>query len=172
MLKTQFKCRKATNKDAGQIVKVMQNTTYVQYKFPGKSFSEVKKTIIDNMRARTYLVCVDSSKDKIVGYFILDEFKDHWKERPTHLKINKKYAFHAGVGIHSNYRGMGLATKLTKYAFNVAKKRGFPGMYCDVNSTNDTSLRLQERCGFREIARYTCSFRPKGAKNVVFKITF
>jgi len=171
-----FKCRKATIKDIDSIIKVMQNTNYAAYIYPGKSLSELKKIISEAMKSRIYVVYTESdSKSKlkqVVGYFIIDSIKTHLTDVPKKIKLNKTYAYHAGVGVHSNFRGKGIATKLTKYAFGVAKKKGFLGMYADVGSKNEVSIKLQEKCGFHEIVRYDSKTRPKGIQNVIFEIRF
>jgi ribosomal protein S18 acetylase RimI-like enzyme len=154
------------------MIKVMQNTKYAQYVYPGKSLKELKKLIIEAMNSRIYLVCADSDSQRIAGYFILDSINTHLSDIPKKIKLNKRYAYHAGVGIHSDFRGKGLATKLTRYAFGIVKKKDFLGMYADVGSNNDASIKLQEKCGFREIIRYVSTFRPKGIHNVVFEIRF
>lgn len=162
--------RKADIEDIDYIIKVMHNTTYAQYIYPGKSLSELKRIISESMKNRTYLVCVESKK--IIGYFIIDSLNNHLPDTPRKIKLNRKYAYHAGVGIHSDFRGKGLAKKFTKYAFKIAKQKGFTGMYADVASNNDISIKLQEKCGFKELVRYNSKWRPKGIKNVVFGIKF
>jgi ribosomal protein S18 acetylase RimI-like enzyme len=167
-----FKYRRANIRDVDSIIKVMRNTTYAQYVYPGKSLSELKNIISKTMSDRIFLVCFDGTRKIIVGYFIIDSFNNHLSDIPKKVRLNRKYAYHAGVGIHSDYRGKGLATKLTQYAFKIANSKGYLGMYADVGSNNDASIRLQEKCGFREIARYVSKWRPKGVKNVVFEIKF
>jgi len=165
-----FRYRLAKIDDVDSIIKVMQNTTYSQYIYPGKSFSQLKNIILDSMKTRKYLVCVKSGK--VIGYFIIDSLNNHLPDIPKKIKLNKKYAYHAGVGIHSDFRGKGLATDLTKYAFKIAKISNYAGMYADVGSNNDASIKLQEKCGFSELVRYASKWRPDGVKNVVFEIKF
>ena len=167
-----FRYRRANLKDVNPIIKVMQNTKYAQYVYPGKSLSELKKIISEAMDSREYLVCVDSISESIVGYFILDSITTHLGDVPKRIKLNKKYAYDAGVGVRSDFRNKGIATKLTKYAFRIAKEKGYLGVYADVGSNNDASILLQEKCGFREIVRYDSEFRPNGIQNVVFEIKF
>jgi len=171
-----FKCRRATIKDIDSIIKVMQNTTYAQYVYPGKSLIELRGIISDFIsnptNNRIFLVCEEYDSNKITGYFIFDSLKNHLSDVPKKIRLNKKYAYHAGVGVHSAFRGKGLATKLTRYAFKVAKDKGYQGMYADVGSDNDISIKLQENCGFHEIIRYDSTFRLKGIKNVIFEIKF
>jgi RimJ/RimL family protein N-acetyltransferase len=44
-------------------------------------------------------------------------------------------------------------------------------MYADVHSKNEASIKLQEKCKFKELVRYDSTSRPDG-QNVVFEIKF
>ena len=134
-----FEFRHAKSSDVAGIVRLMQNTKYAQYIYPGKTFSELKNLVLDSMKIKKYLVCIDSNKNihTLVGYFIILPMTWKLSHLPKGLETSKNFAYHAGVGIHSKYRGKGLATKLTKYAFKIAKRLGYKGMYADVGSDNE-----------------------------------
>jgi ribosomal protein S18 acetylase RimI-like enzyme len=165
-----FKFRLAKIEDIDSMIKVMRNTTYIKYIYPGKPVSEIKRLIKDLMKVRKYVVCIDEDNNRIVGYFILDSMRHHLTDAPIQLDSN--YAYHAGVGVHSSYRSRGIATELTEYAFRLAKKSRYKGMYADVGSNNEASIKLQEKCGFKELVRYASTTRPEGVLNVVFGIRF
>ena len=167
-----FKIRKAKKGDAIEIAKVMLNTRYAQTFFPEKSDKELEKIIFDSMRNKIYLVCLEQESQRVVGYFIIEKLDNNLSDIPKKIILKNNYLYHGGVGVHEDFRRKGLAEKLTMHAFKVTKKKEFLGMYADVGSNNEGSIKLQEKCGFIEIIRYYSSFRPKGVKNVVFEKTF
>lgn len=167
-----FKFRKASITDVDSIIRVMQNTNYSKLVYPKKTFSEIKDIISNLIKTQICLVCVDSRSNDVVGYFIIDSLKKYLDDVPKKIKLDKKYAYNAGIGIHSNFRGNGLAFKLTKYAIRIAKNKNYLGMYAAVGSNNEASIKLQEKCGFSEIIRYDCSWRPKNFQNIIFEIKF
>ena len=166
MLKYKF----AKISDIDDLIKLMDNTKYISYLYPEKSVDEIKKLIIKSMSYKKYILLFDSNK--LIGYFIISPINNNLKDVPKKIKLNKNYAYHSGIGIHSNYRNKGLATKLTRYAFRKAKSLGYLGMYADVGSDNKSSINLQKKVGFEELVRYTSLSRKKGIKNIVFQIKF
>lgn len=159
----------AKKSDIPGMVEVMRNTGYADFAYKGKTDSEIEKDI--SKSKNTYLICYEkkpSQKRKIVGYFVFSSVDNHLAEAQEHIPINNQYAFHLGIGIHSDYRGKKLAKKLTEYALSKAKKEGFKGMYADVASDNTPSLKLQESTGFEKILEHDSKERKHGVKDVVF----
>jgi len=161
--------RQANEKDIDGLIDVMKDTGYAAYVYPGQSTEGIKKEILSAMKKKTYLVCVEK---RIVGYFIIGPLDGNLTDIPKSIILKKGYAYHAGVGVHSSERGKGVASALTTYAFRMAKELGYTGIYADVCSTNEASVKLQERCGFREVTRYPSATRPEGTLNVVYEKQF
>ena len=86
--------------------------------------------------------------------------------------MNQDYAYSQGIGVHSDYRGKGIATKLYKATFKFAKKK-YKGFYADVDSKNEASLKLHEKLDFEKIAEYKDERRKnQSGVNVVFEKKF
>ncbi len=164
-----IRCAEAKQEDIPGIIEVMKNTGYASFAFKGKTDAQIPEVI--SKSKNTYLICFEtklSHPQKIIGYFIFSSVQNHLKDANEHAKINKEYAYHLGIGIHSNYRGKKLGSRLTRYALKKAKKLGYKGMYADVGSDNLASLRLQESIGFERIAEYPSEKRNRGIKNILF----
>jgi len=160
----------AERKDIPGIIEVMKDTGYVGFVYKNKSDAEIEKDIIA-AKEKTFLICYEKislGKKKIIGYFIFAPVENHLKDARKHAFIDERYAYHLGVGIHSDYRGQKLGKKLTEYALQTAERKGFKGMYADVASNNTVSLKLQEAMGFKKIAEYSSRKRPAGINNVLF----
>jgi len=154
-----FDFKKATKNDFSEIIGVMKNASYLDFAYKNKTVEEVAE-IISNSED-TYLICFEKeSKNSkhIVGYFIFGSVKNNLLEA---------YAYHLGIGVHSDYREKGIGQRLTQYAFTQAKKK-FSGMYADVSSDNIPSLKLQLSAGFEKIAEYKTEKRSNKTKNILF----
>ncbi len=163
-----FDFKKATKNDFSEIIGVMKNASYLDFAYKNKTVEEVAE-IISNSED-TYLICFEKeSKNSkhIVGYFIFGSVKNNLLEAREKFEIREDYAYHLGIGVHSDYREKGIGQRLTQYAFTQAKKK-FSGMYADVSSDNIPSLKLQLSAGFEKIAEYKTEKRSNKTKNILF----
>ena len=161
----------AKKEDIPGIIEVMKDSGYANFVYHGRTDDYIKNDILAS--DYTYLICFEklSKPRNIVGYFIFSKVDDHLDEARGHITVDKRYAYHLGIGVHSDYRKLGLGKKLTLYALKKARQQGFRGMYADVGSNNKGSLRLQEAVGFKRIAQYPSKKRKMGI-NIVFEIQF
>jgi RimJ/RimL family protein N-acetyltransferase len=84
-------------------------------KFTKKHFNRLKENIISKNSTHKQFVAIETTNKKIVGSIGYD-FK----------KIGRiRHTVHLGWGIHPDYEGKGIGTKLLKHALIDAKKRGF-----------------------------------------------
>ncbi|MFY9716743.1 MAG: GNAT family N-acetyltransferase [Thermoplasmata archaeon] len=60
-----------------------------------------------------------------------------------------------GVATEPAARGRGIATQLLQEAHRIVREKGTPWLALDVESTNLTALRIYQRLGYREVARFT-----------------
>lgn len=159
-------------KDLPAIIQVMENTKYNSYRFGNKNPEEILRVLEKEFSHKIFLVAYTGFiRKKIIGYALYTSV-DEWDAFIPGQKPRKDFAYGSGIGIHSHYRGKSVAIKLKKYAEGVLKGKGFKGIYVDVASTNGPSLHLQEKCGYRELARFLHAHRPIGVKNVVFAKEF
>jgi ribosomal protein S18 acetylase RimI-like enzyme len=160
----------ARKEDIPGMIEVMKNTGYVNFAYKNQSDKDIEKDILSS-KERTYLICYEkklATPKKIIGYFIFVSVENHLNDAKKNFFIDHEYAYHLGIGIHSDYRGRRLGMKLTEFALKTAEKKGFRGMYADVASNNHASLKLQEKTGFQKIAEYRSKKRPAGVNNVLF----
>lgn len=158
---------KAKKKDFLDMIKVMRNTGYVDYSFPEKSDKEVETELLKSNNK--FFICSD--KNKIIGYFVVSKLKHYLDEAKELINLNEEFAYHFGIGIHSDYRRQSLALKLTEFVLeNITQN--FKGIYADVASNNFASLKLHEKLGFEKLIEYNSKKRAKGTKNVLFCKSF
>lgn len=158
--------RKATLDDVPGIFDVMVDTEFRKLWLGHLNDEKAKKSIEVNMGKKERIYVVADDNGRIAGYFIIDTIKSYLKDCP--VEINQKYAYCKGIGVHSDYRGKGVAKELYKASLKFAKKK-YKGMYADIDSDNIPSIKLHEKVGFNEIAKYKSEGRKKQSGiNVVF----
>ena len=114
---------------------------------------------------------IDSSGGKrIIAYSIFGSYLYYKKNEFPEEKEN--YAYSRGTGVHSEFQGNGFGTTLKNITVEIAKREGYKGMYTDVASNNNASLKVQKKTGFTIVAEVQDKSRPKGIHSIVFKKTF
>ena len=58
------------------------------------------------------------------------------------------------VYVHPDYRGFGLGEQLTRLVIDAARKQGIHTLVAGIDASNETSIRLHEKLGFRRVARF------------------
>jgi ribosomal protein S18 acetylase RimI-like enzyme len=167
-----FHCSTLTREDLSGVIEVMNDTGFREMGFPRMNDEQIKRSILES--DYTFLVCYEKKFFKpkhIVGYFLYGSIRGHLKDVKGHFFIDENYAYHMGVGIHSMYRGRGLARKLLLFGLKHASHK-FSGMYADIASDNIVSLKLHESLGFKKLGEYISKKRAPGVKNVVFVLRF
>jgi GNAT superfamily N-acetyltransferase len=59
-----------------------------------------------------------------------------------------------GVSTEPAARGRGIATQLIERAHRIVREKGIPWLALDVESTNETALRIYRRLGYRDVGRF------------------
>ncbi len=85
------------------------------------------------------VVFVALDKNKIVGSTAF-RFKKHGRMR---------HRVDCGWGVHPDYQGRGVATKLLKASLAFAKKKGFKRAEAEVAVENTASIKLAKKLGFK-----------------------
>ena len=152
----------------------MQRVGYLDFRFPNQPKDNVKKQISSELKDRTFLISYlrcsfgknCHNRRRVIGYSI---FGSAEKFLQCPIKIKKRgFAFSLGIGIDPDYQSTGIGKKLVHYCEFIAIKNGFKGAYGDIASNNKDSLQFQKSLGFKKIAEYNDTKRPKGVKNVLF----
>jgi RimJ/RimL family protein N-acetyltransferase len=162
----------AKKRDIAGILDVMKTTGYTNAFFHNIDDEKIKHKLIHQFHERKFLICYYKesffSEKNIIGYFMYSSV-DNYLDNEI-LDINKKFAYHLGVGTHKDYVGNKIATRLTQLALRYVQRDGYKGIYADVDSTNKGSLKVLERCGFKEIIMSE-SKKRKG-KNIILEYKF
>ena len=99
-----------------------------------------KEKIINKLKGKKYWIYVAKENNKIIGFKI-------WYE----LSPNKIYSWLGAV--HPNYRREGMATKLMKIQFKVAKDLGYKVVEIKTHIGHPEMLKMLEKEGFIENKR-------------------
>ena len=174
-----YQFRVASMKDIDELYEVMQSTRYIEVFHGGKPrkvvISELEKELFDPGKDITVIVCEindDTSPrgKRVVGYSIFGPYSKH--KKPGFPEEEGKYAYSFGTGVHKDFQRKGVGTQIRNKTDEIAKEKGFEGMYTDVASTNHASLRVQGKAGFTKIAEIDDPRRAEGVKSVIFKKEF
>jgi putative acetyltransferase len=84
-------------------------------------------------------VAIDKTRNKIVGSTIFS-FKKKGRIR---------HRIDLGWGVHPDYQGKGIGTRLLKTALEFAKKKGFKRAEAEMAVKNKSSWKLAKKCGFK-----------------------
>lgn len=99
-----------------------------------------KERIFKKLNGKKYWVYVVKEGNKIIGFKI-------WYE----LSPNKIYSWLGAV--HPDYRKKGIATKLMKIQFKIAKELGYGVIEIKTHVGHPEMLKMLEKEGFKEIKR-------------------
>ncbi len=138
-----IKIRRAKPSDAKCIVEMMSSgLKRGMWKYTGTD--KIRKDRVEKTKAN-YLsglvrgfIALDTQKDIVVGSCTY-----HFKKRGR-----LRHKIEVGWGMHPDYEGQGIATKLLTAALADAKKRKFIKAEAEIAVPNKGSLRLAQKCGF------------------------
>jgi RimJ/RimL family protein N-acetyltransferase len=139
--------RKAKKGDAKEIVanrnesfrRGLEKYTGSQGPFGPEHVRRYDATYVANRKNEFVLVAIDKKSGKIVGnsgFFA----KEHGRTR---------HRGEMGWGVHPDYMGMGIATKLVEATLKEAQRRGFTRAEAEAAVKNTASVKLAVRCGFK-----------------------
>jgi len=128
---------------------IILNTTAV-YEYVPHTL-EMREIWFQTLRELELPVFVAEDGDRIVGFASLSPFRK-WGAY--------KYSVENSIYIAADRRGTGIGTQLLPRLIDAARARGMHTIVAGIDTTNQSSLRLHERFGFREVA----NFRQVGFK--------
>jgi GNAT superfamily N-acetyltransferase len=113
------------------------------------------------------------------GSTTLEQARDFWTQPPVRAFVARldgrvvgtsairpaqagrgSHVANAGYMVAPEARGQGIARQLCEHSLEVAREMGFLAMqFSYVVSTNETAVRVWERCGFKVVGRVPAAFR-------------
>jgi len=105
--------------------------------FNKKKIERMEKSFKEHKKNFCCFVALD--KEKLVGSCMF-----------TGKSIGRtRHRVEAGWGVHPDYAGKGIASKMVKVLIKEAKKRGFKRIEAEIAVKNNASVRLAKKLGFR-----------------------
>lgn len=100
---------------------------------------KMRKDFANKNAERFSFIAIDTKNKKIVGS-MTSSFK----------KIGRlRHRIDMGWGVHPDYQGKGIGTRLLKESLKYAKKKGFKRAEAEMAIENKGSWRLALKCGFK-----------------------
>lgn len=138
--------RKATAKDAKGIMEMIKeglkrkNWIYTGSNHAGKKREEKIRKGMKAKKPDSYsFIAIDKKNNKVVGSTTVS-FKRNGRLR---------HRIDMGWGVHPDYQGKGIATRLVNEALKFAKKKGFKRAEAEMAIENIGSWKLAKKCGFK-----------------------
>lgn len=108
-------------------------------KYTKKKLNELKDELSKKAPNSARFIATDSKTKRVVGCISYD-FKPTGRVR---------HIITLGWGIHPDYEGQGIGTKLLKFALHNAKKKGFKRAEAEMAIKNIGSWKIALNCGFK-----------------------
>jgi len=141
---TKIILRPARPDDATAIIAAVrsssQERSYVLMEIYGKDAAS-QRAYIERLDREHNLFLVATVNEQIVGILALLDFL---------LCSTPEPALSVGVHIVRDWRGRGIGSSMLRYAMRWAKEHDYPRLEADIFTTNERSLHLFEKAGFRE----------------------
>jgi L-amino acid N-acyltransferase YncA len=90
-----------------------------------------------------WIVC--SVDNRIAGYV----YASKHRERAAY-----QWTCECSVYVHDDFKGKGIAKALYKLLFRILELQGFRNVYAGITLPNEASVKLHEKCGFKQFAVY------------------
>lgn len=95
-----------------------------------------------------------SSKALMLGAFVQGKLVGAANFRPVHPGDRARHRAGVGISILKSHWGLGIGTAMMRALIDAAKETALEQLELDVVSTNESAIRLYERCGFVEYGRH------------------
>ncbi len=123
-----FSLRPATTDDVDAVVKI-ENLSYKRPWTEGHFSEEVDK------KGSYFLVYTDDETDEVVAGYIV--FRDLGQETQI-----------LNIVVALEWRGLGMATRLLRFAINEAHRLNHKRVFLEVRTSNDAAIKLYNKIGF------------------------
>ena len=104
-----------------------------------------------------FLLAVDASGGAIVGFLVA-----------CCCKVARRGII-LRVGVHPDYQGQGIATKLLQESFSALRKKDLDEVELDVDIVKDGAMRLYEKMGFQVVALFSPDFEEEESFHIMRK---
>jgi L-amino acid N-acyltransferase YncA len=138
--------RLASINDAQQILDIYApsiRTTAISFETEVPSVEEMQKRIEICLLKFPWIVC--TIDEKIAGYV----YASKHREREAY-----QWSCECSAYVHNNFKGKGIGKDLYQLLFLILKQQGFRNVYAGITLPNDASVKLHEKCGFQNFAKY------------------
>lgn len=108
---------------------------------PGEE--EFSRRIADGLERYPWIVCM--IHDQVAGYV----YAGKHREREAY-----QWCCESSVYIRDEHKGMGLGVALYGLLFQCLRMQGMKNVYAAITLPNEASVRLHEKCGFRQFATF------------------
>ena len=108
-------------------------------KYTKKKLENLRKSLSEKNSTSKNFVAVDSQTNMIVGS----------ASYLFNISGRIRHRVDMGWGVHPDYAGQGIGTKLLNFALNDAKKRGFKRAEAEIAIKNVSSWKMALKCGFK-----------------------
>lgn len=143
---TRITLRPARPDDAAAIIAAVRSASeersYVLMEIYGKD-AEAQRAYIERLDCEHNLFLVATAAGQIIGILALLDFL---------LCSTPEPALAVGLHIVRDWRGRGIGSAMLRYAMRWAKDHDYRRLEADIFTTNERSLHLFEKAGFREDA--------------------
>jgi RimJ/RimL family protein N-acetyltransferase len=104
-----------------------------------KKLEKMRKSFSDKKAESFSFVAIDTKQHKIIGS-ISSSFRK---------KGRLRHRIDMGWGVHPDYQGKGIGTKLLRESLKFAKQKGFKRAEAEAATENIASVKIAKKCGFK-----------------------
>lgn len=143
-----MKIRPAKRSDVPAILDIYNDavlTTTATYDYEPRTLQHRLQWFDDHERIGFPMFVAEDDSGKVVGWSSLSHYHDR-----------KGYQFTCenSIYIAAHARGRGIGKLLLEPLIDSAKNIGLRAIIAAIDATNEASIRLHARCGFREVGRF------------------
>lgn len=125
-------------------------------KYNKKKFEKLKKNLGSKKPEMKMFIAIDTTENKVVGT------TSYHFSRTGRMQHVARF----GWGIHPEYEGRGICTKLLKFALEKAKNKSFKRAEAEIAVSNKGSIKVASKCGFKIEGRKEKALRTDEGKYV------
>ena len=147
-----LRVRRASRSDAGAVVAIY-NEGIAERQATFETDARRPRDVIGRLASKSHPALVAEDGDEVVGWAWIAPYS----EREAYAGVAE-----CSVYVRAAARGRGAGTRLTQDLATEAELRGFHKLLGKLFTTNQASLRLVRRCGFREVGVHRSHGRLEG----------
>lgn len=126
------------------LANAFQSISLFNRAFAGESYGLIRSLFLITI-SRRFSLCAIDKNGRLVGFEIFRLGSRDIVEGTIHESF---------IAVHPEYSGMGIATRLRKFAINSLRENGFNGISSRIALSNSGSLISAEKVGFKPVEEY------------------